>query len=102
MSTPTISFDSLHAQLTQLQQVLKTDEHALAERIITDHAQQLQQYLQQDGADISRETLQKLLQKQQALTTQMLQLRDEAAVWLRANRYFNNATRVYAQAGLLR
>ncbi|PPU95040.1 hypothetical protein [Xanthomonas albilineans] len=102
MSTPTISIASLHAQLTQLQQVLKTDEHALAERIVTDHAEQLQQYLQQDGADISRETLQKLLQRQQAVTAQMVQLRDEAAAWLRANRYFNNATRLYSQAGLLR
>ncbi|UYB50480.1 hypothetical protein OCJ37_10600 [Xanthomonas sp. AM6] len=98
----TVSLESLHAELRQLQQVLDTDEHALAERMVAEHEEHLRAYLQQAGADAARDGLGALLQLQQAVIAQMLQARDEAGNWLRANRQSNNAARAYSQAGSLR
>lgn len=97
-----VSLEALHAELQQLQQVLESDDNALAERLVAEHEQHLRQYLQQPGTDVSRDSMGSLLELQQAVIAQMLQARDEAGDWLRANRLSNNAARAYSQAGSLR
>ncbi|WP_369938767.1 hypothetical protein [Xanthomonas medicagonis] len=97
-----VSIEALHAELQQLQQVLQGDDHALAERMVAEHEQHLREYLQLAGNDVSRESVASLLKLQHAVIAQMLQARDEAGDWLRANRLSNNAARAYSQAGSLR
>jgi hypothetical protein len=97
-----ISIESLHAELQQLQDILRGDEYALAERMVAEHDRHLRQYLQQAGTDVSRDSIGSLLTLQQAVIAQMLQARDDAGDWLRANRHSNNAARAYSQAGSLR
>ncbi|UKE48830.1 MULTISPECIES: hypothetical protein [Xanthomonas translucens group] len=97
-----VSIEALHAELQQLQQVLQGDDHALAERMVSEHDQHLRQYLQQAVSDVSRDGIGSLLKLQQAVIAQMLQARDEAGDWLRASRVSNNAARAYSQAGSLR
>ncbi|MBB6365990.1 MULTISPECIES: hypothetical protein [Xanthomonas] len=96
-----IQLADLHNDLHELREILRGDDYALAQAMVTDHARRLQAYLQQDDADRSREALKPLLALQQAVTAQMRMERDHAAAWLRSSRQSSHAARLYSQAGLL-
>ncbi len=92
---------ALHADLDALKNAINAEDHAAAEKIVASHDQRLRSYIQDNGAAGSADALQALLAQQHAVADRMRELRDEAALHLRAERQSTRAASAYLQAGTL-
>lgn len=93
--------DALHADLDALKNAIDAEDHDGAEQIVAAHDARLRGYIEANGAAGSADALQALLEQQHALATRMRELRDEAAMQLRAERQTSRAVNAYQQAGTL-
>ena len=93
--------DALHADLDALKNAIDAEDHDGAEQIVAAHDARLRGYIEANGATGSADALQALLEQQHSLATRMRELRDEAAMQLRAERQTSRAVNAYQQAGTL-
>lgn len=93
--------DALQADLDALKNAIEAEDHDGAEQIVVAHDQRLRTYIQDNGAAGSAQSLQALLEQQHAVTERMRELRDQAAMHLRAERQSTRAASAYQQAGTL-
>lgn len=93
--------DALHADLNDLKNAIDAEDHDAAEQIVAAHDQRLHSYIQDNGVAGSADALQALLEQQHAVTERMRELRDQAAMHLRAERQSTRAANAYQQAGTL-
>lgn len=100
-NTASQALDDLHADLDALKNAIDAEDHDSAEQIVAAHDLRLRNYILDNGAGGSADALQKLLQEQQAVTERMRDLRDQAALHLRAERQSTRAASAYQQAGNL-
>lgn len=92
---------ALHADLDALKNAIDAEDHDGAEQIVAAHDQRLRSYIQDNGIAGSADALQALLEQQHAVTERMRELRDQAAMHLRAERQSTRAASAYQQAGTL-
>ena len=93
--------DALQADLDALKNAIEVEDHDGAEQIVVAHDQRLRTYIQDNGVAGSAAALQALLEQQHAVTERMRDLRDQAAMHLRAERQSTRAASAYQQAGTL-
>lgn len=93
--------EALHADLDALKNAIEAEDHEGAEQIVANHDQRLRSYIQDNGTAVSADALQALLDQQHTVTERMRELRDQAAMHLRAERQSTRAASAYQQAGTL-
>ncbi|WP_296248812.1 hypothetical protein [uncultured Stenotrophomonas sp.] len=93
--------DALHADLDALKNAIEAEDHDGAEQIVAAHDERLRSYIQENGTAGSADALQALLEQQRSVTARMRELRDQAAMHLRAERQSTRAASAYLQAGTL-